>query len=437
MAYRALEHCMKTDLALHIEQTPICNTHEHLRKEKEFKQSGPDILQALFENYVPADLSVAGASQENLNQLLDRSNPDIRARFEGIRDAWECIRHTGYGEAVRIIAQRLYDIEEITPEALEAAQERHQELLGPGMRLKILREMANIDHVQVDDFCWPCSPDPSGPDFFFYDISWAGFSSGTPGIEELVKETGVDVRNLATLKQAMGGLFEKYAKYAIAIKSQHAYNRTLRWRKRSDAEAERALAAYLHQRDSVTEEERLCLGDWCWARGVELGIEHDLPFKMHTGYYAGHSSMVMERISCGHLSPLLLAYPKARFVLMHISYPYNDELVGLAKQFRNVYPDLCWGWSIDPYSACDFVRRCLHAVPANKLFVFGGDTGWPMGSLGYAYQTRSWLNRALQGEVDDGLMTESQAMRVASRLMRENQYACFRVEDKKAACLAG
>ena len=117
---------------------------------------------------------------------------------------------------------------------------------------------------------------------------------------------------------------------------------------------------------------------------------------------------------------------------MHIAYPYSQELVALTKHYRNVYADLCWAWSIDPYSSLDFVRRFLHAAPSNKLFAFGGDTSWPTSAAAYAIQARRWLTRALQGEVDDGLLSESQAISVASSLMRDNQYCCFRVEEKKS-----
>lgn len=423
---------MPTNLALHIQQVPLCDTHEHLRKEKEYVQNGPDILQNLFGNYVPADLVVAGASQDAANKLLDSGNPDLRARFEGVRRAWEAARLTGYGEAVRIIARQIYGIEEITSASLEAAQPKHQELRQPGQRLRILREMANLDHVQVDDFCWPCLPDESGLDFFFYDLSWVSFCSGTPDFKAVAQETSIEVKDLGTLRRAMEVIFKKYSQYAIAIKAQHAYNRTLLWRERSDSEALRALETALRTPDTVSQEERLCLGDWCWARGVELGIEHDLPFKIHTGYYAGHSRMPVDFIRGGNLCPLLTKYPKARFVLMHIAYPYNDELVAIAKHYPNVYVDLCWAWSIDPYSACDFVRRCIHAVPINKIFAFGGDTGWPCASLAYSVQARQWLTRALEREVADELLTEREAITAATRLMSENQYDCFRLEDKRS-----
>lgn len=422
---------MATDLSLHIQTTRMVDTHEHLRKEAEYVEQGPDILQSLFQNYVPADLVVAGASQAAVDALLDGSNPDLRARLAGVQQAWEAVRHTGYGEAVRLIAKLIYNLDDLTPDAIEQAQPQHERLRRPGERLRLLREVALLDHVQTDDFVRPCLPDASGPDFFFYDISWVSFCNGTPDLEPLAQETGIEVKNLATLQAAMDKTFALNASAAIAVKSQHAYNRTLQWRERTDGEAEQALARYLRDPQSASEADQLCLGDWCWARGVELCIEYDLPFKLHTGYYAGHSRMPVARIAAGHLTPLLARYPEARFVLMHIAYPYSDELVALAKHYPNVYADLCWAWSIDPYSASRFVRRFLHAVPANKLFVFGGDTGWPTASVAYAHQARQWLTYTLQTEVDEGWLHEAEAIALATRLMRENQYACFRVDEKK------
>ena len=422
---------MPTELELHIQTTSLCDSHEHLHGEQEYLTQRPDILQNLFANYVTADLIVAGASQAALDTLLDRTNPDLRARFAGIQTAWEMVRHTGYGEAVQLIAREVYAIDELTPATIEAAQPQNEALCQPGQRLHILRERANLDHVQVDNFCRPCPPDLSGPDFFFYDISWVNFCNGTPDLQNVAKETGVDVGDLNSLQQAMETVMAQNANAAVAIKSQHAYNRTLHWQERTPEEAARALAAWLHAPDNFSLEDRLCLGDWCTARGVELAIEHDLPIKLHTGYYAGHSRMPVDYIHAGNLCPLLAKFPRARFVLMHIAYPYSDELVALAKHYPNVYVDLCWAWSIDPYSARNFVRQFIHAVPANKLFVFGGDTSWPGAALAYAHQARTWLNRALQAEVDEGLLSEKAAIALASRFMRTNQYDCFRIEKKK------
>ncbi|MBI5397224.1 MAG: amidohydrolase family protein, partial [Verrucomicrobia bacterium] len=275
-----------------------------------------------------------------------------------------------------------------------------------------------------------------------YDFSWAGFCSGQLGTKNTADsaktihdETGVEVTSIASLRQAMQALFAKYAPCAVAVKAQHAYNRTLHWQERADADADRVLQKKLRG-EKLAEDERLCLGDWGWARGVELAIEHNLPFKIHTGFYAGHSSLNPDYIRSGLLAPILKKYPRARFVLMHVAYPYTDELVALGKSFPNAYVDLCWGWGIDPFTTGDFVRRMIHAAPANKLFAFGADTRWPNAAVAYAVQARRWLTRALQAEVDDGLMTEHEAFTFATRIMLANQEECFNLAAKRAAVAA-
>jgi len=421
----------QTDIAAFIQKTPLVDTHEHMRLEEAYLDERPDILCQLFQNYVHADLFVAGASQEAIDSLFDTSDPDVAARFAPIQEAWARVQHTGYGEAVSIIAKDLYGIDELTPDSIAAAQEKNAALIQPGERLRMLREEANLDHIQTDAKSMTVLPDMSGPDFFFYDISWVDFCSGRPNHEEIAHHTGLEVTDLYSLKRVMETIFASSFSPAIAVKSQHAYNRTLRWEERSDAEAAKALDIYLRDGEALDEAARLCLGDWCWARGVELCIEHDLPMKIHTGYYAGHSRMPVDYIRSGNLCPLLAKYPDARFVLMHIAYPYTEELVALAKHYPNVYADLCWAWSINPYSSMEFVRRFIHAAPANKLFLFGGDTGYPGAALAYAKQARTWFTRVMQAEISEGLLTEAQAIDLARRHMRDNQYECFRVDAKK------
>jgi len=444
----------QTDLGLEINSLTLVDTHEHLLPEdrwagdnakliegmKEAGESGwgderPDILQDLFLNYVPSDLEVAGASKKALQRLFDPAAGDLESRFSGIRDAWEATQHTGYGEAVRLIAREVYGLDSITPEGLEAAQRQLEELRQPGERLRLLNEVAGLDHVQIDDFQWACKPDESGPDFFLYDLSWAGFANGDVKVEEIQKETGIEVSTLEDLREAMAAIFRRYAACAIAVKAQHAYSRTLLWHERSDDEAARALAVVLAGGE-VEEATRLALGDWCWARGVELAIEHNLPFKLHTGHHAGTGQMPIDWVRAGNLCPLLARYPDARFVFMHTAYPYSDELVSIAKHYPNVWVDLCWAWSIDPYSSTDFVRRFLHAVPSNKLFAFGGDTFWPTSAVAYSIQARRGLERALEAEIAEGDLSEQEAITIARRLMRENQYGCFDIEGTRAAIRA-
>lgn len=425
---------MSTDLARHIAQVTIVDTHEHMGRENAWLEKPRDVLADLFENYVPADFLTAGASAEAVKQLTNASNTDVDGRFNAVRDAWEAVKFTGYGEAVRLIARHIYDIVDITPKALRDAQPILDKHRQPGARLHLLRDVANLDHIQTDDFTPDIVPDDSGPEFFLYDIGVWILCNGTPDFAELLRTTGVTVTDLPTLRQAIHSIFERYSQVAIAVKSQHAYARTLQWEQRTDDEAARAFIEVIKQGKQAPEAARLCLGDWAMDIVAGLAAEHDLPFKVHTGYYAGNGYMHMDRIKPGNLCKLLIKHPKTRWVLMHTAYPYGNELIAVAKHFPNVWVDLCWAWSIDPLSTQQFIRTFIHTVPSNKLFAFGGDTFAPTSAVGYAMQARLWLTRTLQAEVDDNLISEADAIDLATRFLRGNQLACFNVQRTRAAC---
>ncbi len=143
--------------------------------------------------------------------------------------------------------------------------------------------------------------------------------------------------------------------------------------------------------------------------------------------------MTIDNVRAGQLCPLLLKYPAARFDIFHTSYGHQQELIALAKHFSGVHVDMCWAWGIDPFSACDFLRRMIHAVPINKLFVFGGDSLYPCNSVAFARQARRWITRALEAEVREGLLTEGVAIALARRFMIENQKDFFKVDERRAS----
>lgn len=420
-----------TDLEHFIQHTPMVDTHEHLRSQRQWVEEGPDVLGAILSHYLSGDLRNAGASQEAIEFARDRKGRDVPQRVDAIRPAWELTAHTGYGQAARWLAREVFGIRELAADAVLAAQDQLDALRKPGQRLRLLRDVAKLDHVQIDT--GPFGPDEEDADFFLHDLSWVTFAAaGETILQDAAALSGVEIKNLGALQRAMDAVFERYGATAVAVKTQHAYQRTLAWRPRGDVEAADALAKLLRGR-RLDGGERNCLGDWCLGHGVQRAIEHNLPIKIHCGYYAGHSTMQMDRIRPSHLCELLIAYPEARFVLMHAGYPYVDEWIALGKHFPNAYLDLCWAWSIDPMTVSQTVRKLIHAVPANKVFVFGGDTFWPTLVCAYAAQARFWLTRALRAEIDEGLLTEAEAIGVAGRWLGDNQRACFDLDGTRAA----
>jgi uncharacterized protein len=419
-----------TELEHFIQTTPLVDTHEHLNDEATFVETGPDILQSIFDHYTFADLLSAGATPAAIENLRDRNNPDVRSRFEGVKQAWERSQFTGYGEGVRYVARELFGMEEITSESLEQAAPLALAMHEPGERLRLLKEVARLEHVQIDDFSFS-THHPNEPEFFLYDLNWLNEACGNLRLKKYREEVGVEVKDLATLQEAFEAMFAKHAPAAIAVKTQHAYERTLRWSHRERADAERVLHTAL-KGETLSAKDKLCLGDWCLTRGVELATHHHLPIKIHTGYAAGNNRMSLGDMRAVHLSPLVQQYPQARFVLMHASYPYTGEILAMAKHYTNVYLDMCWVWSINPYSSETFLRQFIHSVPSNKLFLFGGDSFWPHASVAYAWQARRGLNNALHAEIQSGAMSEKQAIQLASRFMRENQYECFELLSSRA-----
>lgn len=410
---------------------PLVDSHEHMIRDKVYVETMPDLLLEIFGSYTPQDLISAGATQQAVDQLLDRNNPDIAGRFRGIQPAWGAIRHGGYGQVSRAIARLFFGIEEITPQSLTEAHEKFDRRDRRGERLRMMRDVANLDHVQIDDSLWTEPYEVSGPEFFFHDLSWMDFCCTTIDADGLEERTGKPVKDLKSLRAAMEFIFVHRPACTVAVKTQHAYHRTLAWSPRTAAEVEPILQRKLQGKPN-TEAELLCLGDWMLAQGVELAGECGLPVKIHTGYLAGNNYMNVDRMRVGQLCPLLQHYPGTRFDLFHIGYGHQMELLTIAKHYANVSVDMCWAWGLDPYTAQMFLRQAIHAMPLNKLFVFGGDCFYPGATIGFAYQARIWIQRALQMEIDEGWMSFKEAEALAWRLMHHNQREYFGIEQAQA-----
>lgn len=415
-----------TSLANTIATLPIVDTHEHLTTPTAYVVYARDALTALFglNGYIGHDLVSAGCSQDALAVALDNTNPDITARWNLIAPYWAHCQHTGYAEGVRLAAQAVYGISTLSAQALVAAQSIHNGLRSVTGHRHQLEEMARLTSIQIDAFTWERPPEAGASDFYQYDINVCSMVTGAIDLNTLASATGIAIRTLADYATAIATVIARNAPYAVAIKTQHAYERTLAWSPRADDEAAAVLRKKLRG-DNLTEADGLCIGDWALDQVARHAAAHRLPIKIHTGHHAGNGQMPIDWIRPGLLCGLLKSHADAQFVLMHMGYPHQHELLSIAKHYANVVVDLCWAWSMNPRATMEFVRNWIHSVPINKLFGFGGDAFLPAQSVGFALQTRRWLTRTLQAEVDEGAMSEADAMLIARRLLSDNQHDLF------------
>jgi predicted TIM-barrel fold metal-dependent hydrolase len=125
------------------------------------------------------------------------------------------------------------------------------------------------------------------------------------------------------------------------------------------------------------------------------------------------------------LCPLFRDFPNTTFVLMHMAYPYQDELIAICKQYPRVYADMCWAWLLNPSAAVRFVKEFVTAAPACKLFTFGGDLMAVELVVGHATMARRGICRALGALIQERWLAESDTPELVERLMRGNANEVF------------
>ena len=279
------------------------------------------------------------------------------------------------------------------------------------------RDVANVERCQVnsldaDPFCETESPTCSTR-----NISIAGLVRGRAA--QVEQESGVEVGTLDDYLDVIEWVFDTYAARAVAVKCFWAYFRRLAVG-HVDAPPRRAFGRL--RRDAADARERRAVEDFLFRRCVDLATRAGLPVKLHLGSLGRNGDPHLRHVfrCVADVTPLVQECPRTTFVLMHMAWPQQEQLLALAKHQPNVVVDLSWLWTAAPRSACDFVQRFLTTVPATKLLCFGADYLTVENVVGHAELARRGLQRALEGLVTEGWLTEDDASRVAPLLMRGN-----------------
>ena len=418
-------------------ETSLVDTHEHLIEEEERLRGATggrvpcDDWALLFSHYLNSDLQTAGMSPADLSRFLS-PGMDPAAKWKLLEPHWPAVKNTGYGQAVRIAIRELYGVEELSAATVKQVQRGYEQTRKPGFYQRILREQAGLESCQVNCLSAPFRKSAQ-PLLLMQDLSIVGMFAG-PNLDAFGRPTGIEVRGLADWHRVIDWWFARYGPYAVAVKSQHAYQRDLDYAR---VPAEKAEPVFLKRlrRDPVPAEEQKLLEDHLFWHAVDKATEHDLPVKLHTGYYAGANSMPLGRVqrNPASASDLCRLSPGTRFVFMHICYPHYEDLLALAKQFSNAFVDMCWSWIINPIAAKDYLKKHLVTAPANKVLTFGGDYIPVEPVLGHAILARRGIAQALSELVEEGWLTLDDALELVEPLLHGNARKIFRLEAKAAA----
>ncbi|MCW5978531.1 MAG: amidohydrolase family protein [Bryobacteraceae bacterium] len=411
-----------------VDRMEVVNTHEHIIPEAE-RTSQPVDFFTLAGHYAINDVISAGLPAETAT----RAGISPVERFQAFEPYWKHARFTGYGQALRIAIRDIYGFDEISAATLPKIDEAIAAKNKPGLYRQVLKERARIRYSVLDDY-WNPAPKPADPEFFVLARKFDRYvmPGSRKGIEELEKLTGVSITSLAGLKQAMEKSFEQSLEAGMTtVKSTIAYNRELRFAEAEEGAAAKAFEDLAQGNAPLPEGFRAAverpfrtLEDHMFHHLVRLAEAHGVPVQIHTGILAGNGNFVTNTNPTG-LTNLFFLYPKVKFDLFHISYPYQGELAAMAKLFPNVHIDFCWAHIISPAVSRRALHEFLETVPVNKIFGYGGDYRYPELSYAHLVMARRNIVQVMSEKVEDGFCSEDEAVAIARMLLDENPARMF------------
>jgi uncharacterized protein len=415
--------------------TPLIDTHEHLPDEQDrLSASGmtADDWSALLSHYLCDDLRTAGMAVDVYQQFFAKGLSPV-VKWKLLEPFWPAVKNTGYGQAVRIALQQLYGVDDLSANTVEKVQAGYQRVRQPGFYRRIICDLGNIESCQVTSGVFRESKMPT---LLMQDITIDRMFVG-PDFSLLGKPTGIAVASLPDWHKVIDWWFDKYGRYATAVKVVDAYRRDIDYKQTPAQEVAEVFKKKINDR-GVGPAEQTALEDHLFWYASLKATEHQLPVKLHTGYYAGQNAMPLSRLrhNAGSACELCRIAPKARFVFMHICYPYYEELIAVAKHWTNAYVDMCWSWIINPIAAKDFLKKYLVTAPANKILTFGGDYRIVELVLGHSLIARQGIALALSELVEERWLSLENALEIVDPIMHGNARRIFRLAEKEKALRA-
>jgi hypothetical protein len=196
----------------------------------------------------------------------------------------------------------------------------------------VLRDVANVERCQVDSvdadpICITQSPEILDQDLSILTLSLAR-------LDDVEQMSGVHASTLDDYLEIIDGCFERFAKHAVAVKCQWAYNRPLGVQA-LDAPPRRA---FEHLRaGKASPEELRQVQDFAFRRCLDLATSHGLPVKLHLGYLGGTSRPELRHLRdhVRDMVGLAQSHPHTTFVLMHMGLAPP----GGASRARQAHPE--------------------------------------------------------------------------------------------------
>ncbi|MFZ4522237.1 MAG: amidohydrolase family protein [Bacteroidales bacterium] len=413
-----------------IQETPFIDTHEHFIDESERLNCLKPFIQCddwttIFGLYSKFDFVSAGMPKSDVGAFTSSEIHPID-KWKIIEPYWHKVKYTGSGQVIQNTIKELYHIPQLSLEIIPELEEKYQAYRKKGFYKETLRK-ANVKSCIVNPPGRPFK-ETELPEILYQDINALGMIN--INVEQYNESILPKVSTLRDWLHIIDWWFEKYSNQAVGVKIGNAYFRRLDFN-RTDLETVEPLFQDKLSGIKLSELEEKQIQDYIFWYVVELATQKGLPIKLHTGYQAMNNMMILENVmhnpaDCANLCRLS---PDARFIFFHISYPYYEPMIALAKHYKNAFIDMCWSWTLNPMASIDFLKKYILTAPVNKLLVFGGDDLYIENLMGHSILARKGIAHALSELVQDQWISERDSMEIAERIMYKNTEEIYAIGD--------
>jgi predicted TIM-barrel fold metal-dependent hydrolase len=418
---------------------PILNTHSHQLPEKEYRDFD---LDALFRN---AYINWCGVQWDHT--------------FESRRNLLEKVRfHSAYvwlSKSLRDIYKLELPLNESTWE--DWSGEISKAHRDPSFRGAILANLCRYRRIILDAY-WRPGSDNDDPRLFAPTYRVNAFFFG-------YSPTVVDSDGNNPYRLYSGNWIKELSDYiawvhqmiaeakrdgAVAIKVPIAYDRGLDFTEISPQKARLAfsrlvkaaapsargsslppedsipsnapvLKAFPNPEPGVDPQDLKDFQDYLFFSVCHIAAQLDLPVQIHTGTGQGR------RTNALWLQEAIEKNPSTRFVLLHCSYPWVQDVVPLVTRYANVYPDLSMLPLFSTQASKSVLHELLEATTAEKV-AWGCDTWTPEESYGSLLAFRQIATSVLQEKISAGYFSIQDACQILDNIMFKNAAQLYQLD---------
>ena len=376
----------------------IIDCHEHLGPEKTRTETPQDVF-TLFSHYTRHDLFSAGMSTQDYERLFNYDVP-LDERWALFRPCYETVRHGSYARAALLAARMVYGFDDINDDTYAPLSEKIAAQNTPGIYERILCERCHIRASLTQ--CGSTAVD-------------APLVPVMPGrnLTQLRKKEQLDALTARLgpaadldeyLAVARKQLEQWIAEGAVGIKLVSQPNVPPDEKAAASAFARLCAGEDLHP----TAKEPEPLENYLTHKLADLAAELELVVAVHAGIWGDFRALDSK-----HMLSFAPAHPETRFDLYHLGMPSVRDTIVVAKNFPNVYLNLCWTHIISQEQTCSGIEELLDQVPVNKVLAFGGDYGRPVEKVvGHLHMAREDYARVFGRRVESGDLSLEDAVHV-------------------------